>query len=79
MTMIEEQSLSEEVGRGELMSACRQRKPVTLLERVYYLIFNKKPLTDGKKTARLLELLRPCRYKPETVDQLARETKGREK
>ena len=76
MTRMDRQS-EEEIG-GEMMLTSRDRKPVSLLERVYSLVFNKKPLTDGKKTARLLELLRPCRYKPETVDQLARETKGRE-
>ena len=44
---------------------------------VYSVMFKKKPLTDSKKTARLMELLKPTRYKPETVEQLARETKGR--
>ena len=71
MAMIEEQ-LDEE--RSDMAVASRVRKPGTLLERVYSHIFQKAPLADRKKNARLLELLRPTRYKPDTVDQLSRET-----
>ena len=68
----------DETVRREVLLA--DRKPVTFLSRVqqvYSVMFKKKPLTDSKKTARLMELLKPTRYKPETVEQLARETKGR--
>ena len=67
-----EQQLDEE---GSDLTATRVRKPpVTFLERVYSLIFQKAPMAERKKNARLLELLRPTRYKPDTVDQLSRET-----
>ena len=67
-----EQQLDEE---GSDMAPSRMRKPpVTFLERVYSRVFQKAPLAERKKNARLLELLRPTRYKPDTVDQLSRET-----
>ena len=71
MAMIEQQ-LDEE--RSDMAGPARVRKPGTLLERVYSHIFQKAPLADRKKNARLLELLRPTRYKPDTVEQLSRET-----
>ena len=71
MALIEQQ-LDEE---GSDLTVTRARKPpVSFLERVYSLIFQKAPLAERKKNARLLELLRPTRYKPDTVDQLSRET-----
>ena len=67
-----EQQLDKE---GSDLTALRVRKPsVSFLERLYSLIFQKAPLAERKKNARLLELLRPTRYKPDTVDQLSRET-----
>ena len=71
MALIEQQ-LDEE--RSDMTAASRVRKPGTLLERVYSHIFQKAPLAERKKNARLLELLRPTRYKPDTVEQLSRET-----
>ena len=71
MAMLEQQ-LDEE---GSDLTLSRVRKPPgTFLERVYSLLFQKAPLAERKKNARLLELLRPTRYKPDTVEQLSRET-----
>ena len=59
---------------GELADV--KKKKLTCLERIFKIVFKKKPIIDiNIKNEKLLELLKPTRYKPDTVEQMALETK----
>ena len=79
MVVIEDTVETEQEGdhmiQGELMMVGGKRRPVTFMERIYNVMFNKKPLNNRRNNERLLELLKPTRYKPDNVEQMARETK----
>ena len=71
---VEEERESDTMIQGELITGGR-RRPLTFIERIYSVLFNKKPLDTRRNNERLLELLKPTRYKPDTVEVMARETK----
>ena len=57
------------------LSTERQKK-LSCLDRIFKIVFKKKPMIDiNIKNEKLLELLKPTRYKPDTVEQMALETK----
>ena len=59
---------------GELADV--KKKKLTCLEGIFKIVFKKKPNIDiNIKNEKLLELLKPTRYKPDTVEQMALETK----
>ena len=59
---------------SELVDA--RKKNLISLERMFKIVFKKKPMIDiNIKNEKLLELLKPTRYKPDTVEQMALETK----
>ena len=50
-----------------------RRKYVPCLHQIFHYIFKKEQSAD-KTNEKLLELLKPTRYKPVTVDQMAKDT-----
>ena len=65
---------AEETVDNEL--AVVRKKKVSCFERIFSIVFKKKPPIDlNKQNEKLLELLKPIRYKPDTVEQMALETK----
>ena len=65
---------TEETVDNEL--AVARKKKVSCFERIFSIVFKKKPPIDlNKQNEKLLELLKPIRYKPDTVEQMALETK----
>ena len=72
---VETEQEGDNMIQGELIMMGGKRRPVTFMERIYNVMFNKKPLNNRRNNERLLELLKPTRYKPDNVEQMARETK----
>ena len=72
---VETEQEGDNMIQGELVIMGGKRRPVTFMERIYNVMFNKKPLSHRRNNERLLELLKPTRYKPYNVEQMARETK----
>ena len=61
---------TEETVDNEL--AVTRKKKVSCFERIFSIVFKKKPPIDlNKQNEKLLELLKPIRYKPDTVEQMA--------
>ena len=68
----------EETGNKDMETelTAAKKKKLTCLERMFQIMFKKKPMIDiNIKNEKLLELLKPTRYKPDTVEQMALETK----
>ena len=72
---VEAEQEGDNMIQGELIMVGGKRRPVNFMERIYNVMFNKKPLSQRRNNERLLELLKPTRYKPDNVEQIARETK----
>ena len=72
---VEAEQEGDNMIQGELIMVGGKRRPVNFMERIYNVMFNKKKLSHRQNNERLLELLKPTRYKPDNVEQMARETK----
>ena len=72
---VEAEQEGDNMIQGDLIMVGGKRRPVNFMERIYNVMFNKKPLSSRRNNERLLELLKPTRYKPDNVEQMARETK----
>eukprot|EP00092_Neocalanus_flemingeri_P002298 GFUD01002453.1.p1 GENE.GFUD01002453.1~~GFUD01002453.1.p1 ORF type:complete len:235 (+),score=54.74 GFUD01002453.1:42-746(+) len=72
MEPLQEQE-GETIGDNEL--AVERKRKLSCFERIFSIVFKKKPMMDINKNEKLLELLKPIRYKPDTVEQMALETK----
>ena len=73
-----EQEQEEAVNKPEEDTelANKQKRKLTCLERIFKIVFKKKPLMDiSIKNEKLLELLKPTKYKPNRKEHMALETK----